>query len=83
MVEGSQKSLRLDGDTIDSIDRLRERINEIFVSLETDFILLSRQNKERSKIREKLFVSTGEAYKLLCRVKLETHLDLIKYLISS
>ena len=34
----------IEGDTIDSIDRLRERINEIFVSLATDFILLSRQS---------------------------------------
>ena len=63
----------VDGDTIDSINRLRERVSEIFVGLTTDFTPLSTQNildipVERSEIPEELFVSAREAYKSLCRV---------------
>ncbi len=50
-----------------------ERYNEFFVSLTSDFTPLSMQNihipMERSEIPEQLFVSTGEAYKSLCRLK--------------
>ena len=65
----------IDGDTIDSIDRLCERVNEILVGLTTDFTPLSTQNildipVEWSERLEELFVSTGEAYKSLCRVKI-------------
>ena len=64
----------IDGDSIDSIDGLCERVNEIFVRLTTDFTPLSTQNildipVERSEIPEELFVSTVEAYKALRRVK--------------
>ena len=52
-----------------------ERVNEILVGLTIDFKPLSTQNildipVERSEIPEELFVSTGEAYKSLCRVKI-------------
>ena len=65
----------IDGDTIDSIDRLCERVNEILVGLTTDFTPLSMQKildipVEWTEIPEELFVSTGEAYKSLCRVKI-------------
>ena len=65
----------VDRDTIDSIERLCGRVNEILVGLTTDFTPLSTQNildipVERSEILEELLVSTGEAYKSLCRVKI-------------
>ena len=64
----------IDGDSIDSIDGLCERVNEIFVRLTTDFTPVSTQNildipVERSEIPEELFVSPVEAYKSLRRVK--------------
>ena len=52
-----------------------ERVNEIFVRLTTDFRQLSMQNildisVAKSEIPQELFVSTREAYKSLCRVKI-------------
>ena len=60
----------IDGDTIDSIDKFCERVNETFVRLTTNFTPLSTQNilkipVERSEIPEELFVSTREAYRSL------------------
>lgn len=64
----------IDGVTIDTTDKLCERINEFFLSLTSDFAPLQMENIASiavENIPDELFVTTGEAYNSLRSLKVK------------
>ncbi|CAB4027316.1 Hypothetical predicted protein [Paramuricea clavata] len=64
----------IDGETVDSVNTLCERINHFFVNLTKDFTPLSQDDVSNysagdSGIADDLLASTGEVYKSLCSLK--------------
>jgi hypothetical protein len=64
----------IDGEAVDSVNTLCERINHFFVNLTKAFTPLSQDDVSNysagdSGIADDLLASTGEVYKSLCSLK--------------